>query len=221
MNSIRIPCVDVGHGTGESLLLLISDPTIPRSSHLVGVTSLEVHHQRSVDRVRKYQATHELTDTRVDLYQADAVFDEKGTNHPLRMSLPFDSILALDCAYHFNTRRRFLKQSFQNLAVDGHIALADICFSPAALQSWRTKILTLILGIMPKENIISTDDYVSQMHEIGYEDVVLQDITGSVFPSFSAFLKSRKWGWWVFGCVIDLYASAGAKFVIISGRKPL
>ena len=157
----------------------------------------------------------------MDLYQADAVFDEKDTNHPLRMPLSFDSILALDCAYHFNTRRRFLEQSFQNLAPDGRVALADICFSPSALETWKTKILTSVLRLMPKENMISTEEYISQMQEIGYEDVVLEDITRDVFPGFSAFLKSRKWGWWALGLVIEWYASAGAKFVLVSGRKPL
>ncbi|KAF8912719.1 hypothetical protein CPB84DRAFT_1742213 [Gymnopilus junonius] len=183
--------------------------------------SLDIHHLRSVDRVRKYQGSHELTDPKVDMYQADAVFDDKGTNHPLRMSLPFDSILALDCAYHFSTRQRFLQQSFQNLAPGGYIALADICFSATALQSRRTKILTSVLRLMPAENLISTEGYVSQMNDVGYEDVILQDITDNVFPGFSAFLKSRQWGWKLFGLVIDWYASAGAKFIIISGRKPL
>ncbi|KDR85051.1 hypothetical protein GALMADRAFT_315168 [Galerina marginata CBS 339.88] len=217
--------LDVGHGTGESLLLLISSPhsTIPQPAHLVGITSLEVHHQRSVERVHKYQAAHPSeTDTIVDLYHADAICSPHDTPHPLHPTseTTFNSILALDCAYHFKTRRLFLEQAFGKLAPGGTIALADICFSATALRSRRTRILTQsVLKLMPVENLISAEDYVAQLKDIGYEDVRLEDITANVFPGFVRFLKSRGWGWWVFGWVIDWYTGAGARFVIVSGRK--
>ena len=76
------------------------------------------------------------------------------------------------------------------------------------------------MKLMPAENLISDKEYIAQLEEIGFVDVNLEDITPDVFPGFVRFLKSRKWGWWVFGSVIDWYATAGAKFVIVSGRKP-
>jgi len=210
--------MDVGHGTGESLLLLLSDPSIPRPSHLIGITSLDIHYRRSRDRVDKFQATHQ-NKVSVDLHHRDAVFDGATHNtHPLNPSSPitFNSILALDCAYHFNTRHKFLEQSFQKLAPDGgSIALADICFSPSSFQ-----MITSMLNLIPKHNQISLEDYVEKMTQIGYVDVNLEDVTSEVFPGFVSFLKSRGWAWWVFGSVIDWYSSMGARFVIVSGRRP-
>uniref|UniRef100_A0A8H8CPS6 phosphoethanolamine N-methyltransferase n=1 Tax=Psilocybe cubensis TaxID=181762 RepID=A0A8H8CPS6_PSICU len=212
--------LDVGHGTGESLLFLLSEPSLPRISHLVGITSLEVHHERSVDRVHKLQALRDI-DTIVDLYHADAICtDRANPAHPLSTlsNETFDVILALDCAYHFNTRRLFLEQAYTKLERGGTVALADICFSSDALKTRRTQFLVSVLRLMPRHNVISKEDYVAQMKRIGYSDVVLEDITDDVFPSFSRFLKTQGWGWWVLGKVIDWYASAGARFVIVSGK---
>ncbi|KAJ3500401.1 hypothetical protein NLJ89_g9811 [Agrocybe chaxingu] len=212
--------LDVGHGTGESLLLLLSELSLPRPSRLAGITSLAVHHQRSLERVQKLQSTCQAP-TKVDLHHGDAVYDGSTVNHPLSPSAAgaFDSILALDCAYHLHTRRRFLEQSFAKLAPRGTIALADVCFSSAALVTRWTKIVTSVLRMMPPSNLISDEEYVAQMKEIGFIDVTLEDITPDVFPGFIAFLKGRGWGWWIFGMVMQCYAGAGAKFVIVSGRK--
>ena len=213
---------DVGHGTGESLLLLLSDPSMPRPSHLIGITSLEIHHHRSRERVDKWQATVQ-NKVSVDLHHCDAVFDGVvPSTHPLNPSctMTFDSILALDCAYHFNTRYKFLEQSFQKLTPGGSIALADICFLTSSVNTRRTRLITSIVNLIPRYNQISVEDYVDKMEQIGYIDVVLNDITSEVFPGFVGFLKGRGWGWWAFGSVIDWYSSTGARFVIVSGRRP-
>lgn len=76
------------------------------------------------------------------------------------------------------------------------------------------------MKLMPAENLISDEEYIAQLEGIGFMDVSLEDITPDVFPGFVKFLKGRKWGWWVFGSVIDWYVHAGAKFIIVSGRKP-
>jgi SAM-dependent methyltransferase len=215
---------DVGHGTGESLLLLLSEPTLPKPSHLVGITSLELHHLRSLERVRKRQAEETaFQGTKVDLYHGDAVYDGISANHPLSPGKKesFDSILALDCAYHFNTRHLFLEQSFKKLAPGGRVALADICFSSSALKGTRLKLISSIVRLMPPQNLISDKDYMTAMKNIGYVDVTLEDITPDVYPPFIVFLKSRGVGWWVFGSILQWYTAVEAKFVIVSGSKPI
>jgi len=76
------------------------------------------------------------------------------------------------------------------------------------------------VNLIPRHNQISVEDYVDKMEEIGYVDVVLEDISSEVFPGFVGFLKSRGLGWWAFGSVVDWYSSTGARFVIVSGRRP-
>lgn len=208
--------LDVGHGTGESLLLLLSEPSLPRLSHLVGITSLKVHHDRSRARIRSMSGP--IKPTTVDLHATNAVHDGSYTLHPLSPYSPqrFDSILALDCAYHFRTRKLFLEQSFARLSPGGSIALADMCFA----DSHRIKILTRVFGTVPAENVISKEDYIKQMQEIGYVDVILEDISDDVFPGFVRFLKDRGWGWWIFGAVMNVYYREGLRFVIVSGTRP-
>jgi SAM-dependent methyltransferase len=227
--SLLNPCIfivypDVGHGTGESLLLLLTEPSIPQPSHLVGITSLPLHHERSLARVLKLQTDNpKANETKVELFGTDAVYKPaapQSSAHPLNPDshYVFDTILALDCAYHFRTRRLFLEQSLAKLSPGGTIALADIC---VASSGFGTKILTKVLKMMPEENVISEENHVRQMKEIGYVDVQSEDVTEYVVPGFVEFLKTRGWTWGVFASVFVLYVKAGMRIVIVRGSKPI
>ncbi|EGN95887.1 hypothetical protein SERLA73DRAFT_76937 [Serpula lacrymans var. lacrymans S7.3] len=214
--------LDVGHGTGESLLLQLSHPAVPPPSRLTGITSLKVHYERSLCRVRRLQDSLPNTKTEVCLYHGDAIYRPGAVNHPLDPDSTgplYTTILALDCAYHFQTRNDFLSQAFRCLASGGHVALADICFTPPSLQSWSSQCLFFILRLVPKQNIISTEQYVRAMTSIGYVDVELEDITDDVFPGFTGFLSTRGLRWFLLALVLRCYAYAGARFVLVSGTK--
>ncbi len=130
------------------------------------------------------------------------------------------NILALDCAYHFDTRREFLRQSFQRLAPGGSVALADLCFSNpprAALKFF----LSGVLHVMPRSNVVTKEQYVQQMNEIGYENIGVEDITPFVFPGFRAFLKQRGILGSLFAGIMGWLQGRGLCFVVIEGRKPL
>ncbi len=100
----------------------------------------------------------------------------------------YDSILALDCAYHFHTRRDFLRQSLSHLAPGGRIALADICFPTSwKTMSLGTRALLAVLNVIPKENIVSLDEYEADMRKMGYVDVKVEDVSKEVFPEFIRF----------------------------------
>ncbi|KDQ63687.1 hypothetical protein JAAARDRAFT_29711 [Jaapia argillacea MUCL 33604] len=216
--------LDVGHGSGESLILQLSNPLIPRPSRLTGITSLKSHYRRSVARIKDFQGsdTASFPRTEVNLYHGDAVFRPTDVNHPLdpsSSSPTFDRIIALDCAYHFKSRVDFLRQSFARLSPGGRVTLADICFKSSPMDRWRTYLIVSLFGLMPKENAITVDQYRESLVEVGYTDVTVEDISEFVFPGFRAFLSSRGGLWWLFSCVIGCYVDAGARFVIISGSK--
>ena len=182
------------------------------------MTSLQVHYERTKTRVERIQNNHPATT--VTLYHGDAVFRPSAVDHPLdpaSVSPPFTSILALDCAYHFDTRNTFLKQSFARLSSGGRIALADICFSSAALQR-RWIGLAAALG-MPAANMISPVKYVQDMEELGFADVTLEDVTEDVFPGFVRFLQSRGIGWRMFATAVKWYVGLGVRFVIVAGTR--
>nr|GAT54927.1 predicted protein [Mycena chlorophos] len=209
----RSRVLDVGHGSGESLLFLLSHPSVPRPAHLTGITSLPAHHKRSQARLSRLNSTIPVV-----LHVGDAVYRPGVRDHPLN-GPRFDHIVALDCAYHFNSRRDFMRQAFHALDQGGSLALADICFAPGTLQSLRTRCIMAVLRLMPSVNAISTDEYVAQMHEIGFREVELEDISVDVFPSFIAFLERTGAGWAIFGRVLGLYYSAGARFVVVRGTR--
>ncbi|TFK75482.1 S-adenosyl-L-methionine-dependent methyltransferase [Pluteus cervinus] len=214
--------LDVGHGTGESLVFLTSNPGVPRPSYLAGITSIPSHHKRSETRLAKcIQSLRVGERPETTLYAGDAIYRADAPAHPFHpeSTVSFDAILALDCAYHFNTRNLFLKQSFTHLAPGGRIALADICFAPDAFQSFSNVIFTTLFKLMPKSNQITTDGYIQQLEDLGYSEAELEDITRHVFPSFIRFLKSRGIGWWVFATILERYVNCGVRFVVVSACK--
>ena len=221
--------LDVGHGSGESLILQLSHPRVPRPTRLTGITSLKTHYQRSMDRIARLKGSQNDPGPKpeVVLYHGDAVFRpglQPKSNHPLDPSSPappYTTILALDCAYHFNTRSTFLRQSLHRLSSGGRIALADICFTPTRLESYiSTSAVSRLCGLMPPSNVVTPDQYVHEMQEMGYADVQLEDVSGYVFPGFTKFLKGKGGGWWVFGGVVAWWARSGMRFVVVSGQKP-
>lgn len=217
--------IDVGHGTGDSLLLHLASPLAPRPTRLTGITSLRIHYKRSSDRITRLQSSRrDLKATEVDLHHTDAVYRPTAINHPLdpsSRSPPFHYILALDCAYHFNTRHDFLCQSFKRLAPGGRIALADIVFTSAALStpSLKARALTSVFHLMPKANMITAEQYIQNLKSIGYVDIALEDVSDHVFPGFQRFLRPRGLGWAIFATVIGWYYSVGIRFVIVGGSK--
>ncbi|KAJ6503487.1 S-adenosyl-L-methionine-dependent methyltransferase [Mycena vitilis] len=209
--------LDVGHGTGESLIMLLTHPSVPRPAQLTGITSLPSHQQRSQARVARLDQP-----VPVVLHAGDAIYRPGSRGHPLDRSSEgdrFDTILALDCAYHFRPRVEFLRQAHNCLRPGGALALADICFSPGALQTPWTRCVGAVLRLMPRENMLSTDEYVAQMRGVGFTDVRLEDITENVFPGFVSFLSKRGIGWWIFTRVFNVFRGTGARFVIIAGIK--
>ncbi|KAJ7487666.1 S-adenosyl-L-methionine-dependent methyltransferase [Mycena galericulata] len=205
--------LDVGHGSGESLIMLLTHPSVPRPAKLTGITSLDAHHQRSKTRVARLNQT-----VPVSLYAGDAVYRPGRGAHAFDPpSEHFDTILALDCAYHFETRWVFLQQAHEQLKPGGSVALADICFAPGALQTRWTRCVTAVLRLMPRENMVSTDEYVARMRRIGYTDVRLEDITVDVFPGFIKFIRGQGMLFAAFGVIMGVFARAGARFVIVRG----
>ena len=204
----------MGHGSGDSLLLQLKHLSIPRPSLLIGITSLQAHHARSLERTSNF-LTQFPSSTQVKLVQSDAIARGSDPDHPLSSSsdLPlFTSIVAIDCAFHFNTRALFLRQAFERLAPEGRIALADICFDkPSTL-------ISLLAGVVA-ENMISQEQYVCTLQEIGYEDIKLEDISYQVFPGFTRFLGKRGGTWRLVAMAMNFVSTRG-RYVMVSARKP-
>lgn len=220
--------IDVGFGSGDSLLMQLEHPDLPRPKSLRGITSMTSQYHRAWSRV---QDSFNFSQFSVSLYQCDAVFRGPltgGRLHPLDPASKeqigyFDSILALDCAYHFSTRELFLKQCLKRLRPgSGRIALADLCFepSPNSLAAHSARLWASALSV-PAENLITLPQYHGQLHNIGFQDIQIEDISDHVFPGFVSFLSSRGFIWAVFASTIGLWRRAGGKYVLVTATRPI
>lgn len=207
----------MGVGTGESLVLSLTSEKVPRPAKLTGITSRTDHFLRASMRVMSIQGSVQVRTCVGDaVWRRDNAVSQTG--HPLdpdRSQHTFDTVLALDCAYHFDTRIEFLRQSFQALKPGGRIALADNCFSISS-NSWLA-----YLAPVPRENVVTKEGYSEQLLEIGYENVELEDITEYVFPGFTRFLRRRGACWTVFSVLFLLFVRlVGLRFVVVSAQRP-
>jgi cyclopropane fatty-acyl-phospholipid synthase-like methyltransferase len=226
--------LDVGHAHGDCLLLHLTHPDVPRPSSLIGVTSLPAHTARTKQRVDEVLAKSSTSKIRTTFICDDAIYRPQSSNHsPAKdintvhpFALPsqtYTSITAIDCAYHFLTRKDFLRQSFDHLAPHGRIALADMCLAapPTSsffhyLHQWALKPVIPL----PEENLITPTEYEAMLKEIGYEDVQVEDISRHVFPEFARFLRSRGLKWSLFASIVSGWYGLGGRFVVASGRRP-
>ncbi len=217
---------DVGHGTGESLIMFLTDSAVPRPSRLTGITSLISQYTRAEERVSRVRSSNsEAAKVPVELYHGDAICRPDNTPahplHPLNEA-KYDVIFVLDCAYHFGTRREFLEQAHRKLTPGGRIVLGDICFGIHKVPGGVTTFLTKAMGLIPTENVVCSREYVQSMEELGYTDVVLEDITPDVFQGLFKFLSKKGLGWWIYANFMGWYRRiAQIRFVVVTGRKPL
>ena len=203
--------LDVGHGCGDSLLLLL-DERAPHTLH--GVTSLAAHAQRAQAR----------TGDRATVHCADAVAWLAQTPHT------YDAVLALDCAYHFADRPAFFRAAHAALAPRGTLALVDLvaahpyptdaAFGASSLpapthppRAWaraKHRVACALSGT-PPQSFVSIDTYRTQLADAGFapDAVEATDISADVFPGFAHFLTHLGTGderVWRAGSSLQLYA---------------
>ena len=68
--------------------------------------------------------------------------------------------------------------------------------------------------------MVTKEQYVQQMYEIGYENIRVEDITPFVFPGFRSFLRRRGILGSSFAGIMGWLQAQGLCFVVIEGRKP-
>ncbi len=110
--------------------------------------------------------------------------------------LPFDKILCLDSIYHYNTRIAFLRQSYNLLRKGGKIGMTDIILvdyprSSSSLQTFLNGILQSIVCkgcSIPRSNMVTRDQYISSLEEIGFKNIQITCIEDQVWGGFISFL---------------------------------
>jgi microcystin synthetase protein McyJ len=167
--------LDVGVGFAEQDFVLLDRFKV---SHITGIDITPVHIDKGRERVAKRGLEKQLD---VRLGSATA------------MDFPdasFEKVLALECAFHFDTRDQFLSEAFRVLKPGGTIALADMLPNPgqklSAINAFGRK-----YGHIPEANYYDREEYSRRLSAVGFDDVVVESIREDVFPGMAKYARQR------------------------------
>ena len=114
-----------------------------------------------------------------------------------------NTVLALDCAYHFPSRKKFLADSFKLLVSPDKtrnsdqkkavIGLTDIVLASDNLSWGKGLLLQIMLKLsnIPKENTVTLEEYENQLKIAGFSNIISKDISQYVLPLFGQSLNKR------------------------------
>jgi microcystin synthetase protein McyJ len=212
--------LDVGFGFGEQDRLWIAEN---RAASIVGYNVTKLH----VDVGRQRAEASGMAD-RIDLQLGSA------TELPLDAE-SVDKVVALECAFHFDTREKFFDEAMRVLKPGGRLACAD-CIPylgehPAGIVQW----LGWRRWGIPIANIYDSAVYAEKLAEAGFEDIEVRSIRQHVFPGMHKYAELRREGVSMDDAKVeltedeitnvlgvDVWAKQGGltDYVIASARKP-
>ncbi|GAA6062270.1 hypothetical protein JCM10212_000930 [Sporobolomyces blumeae] len=174
---------EVGYGSGDSTLLFASEFS-PET--YVGFTPIES--QQATAARRAVRAG--LDPVRFDIRRGDAAVDLGS----LKTS-SIDAVVAIDCAFHFNTKQDFFRSATKVLAPSGRIALADLVLPSSPLTFLDTFLLRLLClaARIPFSNLKTPSEYRASLVSAGFDasSIEMTDISTEVWAGFLGFVERR------------------------------
>ncbi|MGD1204788.1 methyltransferase domain-containing protein [Mycobacterium seoulense] len=167
--------LDVGVGFAEQDLVLLDRFKV---SHITGIDITPVH----VDKGRERVARRGL-EKQIDIRLGSATAME----FP---DVSFEKVLALECAFHFDTRDQFMREAFRVLKPGGTLALADMLPNPGK-KSGLTGVFGRKYGHIPKANYYDREEYPRRLAAAGFGDVIVESIREDVYPGMAKYMWQR------------------------------
>ena len=105
----------------------------------------------------------------------------------------FHKVVALESAFHFDTREAFFREAHRVLKQNGTLTAADVIAGPntRGLRGFIMEYLGRAFWQIPKCNMIHAEDYKTQLEAAGFVDVVIRNISNDVFIPFKEFARAR------------------------------
>jgi len=144
-----------------------------------------------------------VTDSQVELAQkrvaerglSDRVTLQKGSATQLPFeNASFDKVIALESAFHFDTREDFLREALRVLKPGGRIVLLDMIPMP---DQKVNPFLKFALGIgfqlwqMNAKNLYDRNIYADKLREAGFENASVESIQEHVAPHFTRYVVKQ------------------------------
>ncbi|WP_082939286.1 class I SAM-dependent methyltransferase [Mycobacterium sp. 852002-30065_SCH5024008] len=167
--------LDVGVGFGEQDFVLLERFKV---SHITGIDITPVHVDMGRDRVAK-RGLEKQIDIRCGSATAMEFPD-----------VSFEKVLALECAFHFDTRDQFIREAFRVLKPGGTIALTDMLPKPGK-KSGLTTAFGRKYGHIPKANYYDREEYSGRLAAAGFEDIRVESIRDDVYPGMAKYTRQR------------------------------
>ena len=178
--------LDVGFGFGDQDLYWMKTFNPKRITGL-NISKDQVHAAQELVRRNKQEE-------RIDLRFGSA------TNIPFKAK-SFDKVMALECAFHFNSREDFFQQAYRVLKTGGRLSIADIVpisktngQRKTGLIGWLLEAIRLAAWKIPRCNYVAgIADYRSRLENAGFSNVQITSIKDDVFlPLRKKVLSIRK-----------------------------
>jgi len=175
---------DAGFGCGDQLLLWLEHFKV---TDLCGINISTIQTQRARFLLEKSGHRKKIR----SVITAD--IDDENAWRTCIEDRNISHIVALDCAYHFPSRNRFIKRASTHLRPSGRIALADFIFSDQYEEAFLSKSflnLMLKLSRIPRTNIVTRSLYKEQLAANGFENIEVRSIGSPVMLGFSNWIRN-------------------------------
>ena len=171
--------LDAGSGTGAPAFYLANSyPSI----NIEGINIIKTQIEKANDL-----AKNKNCNDRVKFNYGNAQDIPYSDNH-------FENIYAIESAFHFEDKTKFISESKRVLKQQGQISIADIVIRPEYLKfrDWY-KVSSAKNGWATKE-FYNKDKWVNLLSSIGFDDIEVEDITlnvSNVLPHWVGLIKKN------------------------------